>query len=62
MYTTTIAVRERGHQIASQLGAIFHVRDATLQSTGFGVFHQAAEWTVNPGAPRVAIKQNEFAR
>jgi lipopolysaccharide transport system ATP-binding protein len=62
LYTTTIAVREREVQIAAQLGTNFHVRHPTLQTFGYGVYHQPGEWTLKPAAPAAAPKQSEFAK
>ena len=48
MYTTTIAVRERGNQLASQLGETFHIRHPVFQANTYGVFQEAGEWQVEP--------------
>jgi lipopolysaccharide transport system ATP-binding protein len=50
LYTTTIAVRERGHQISSQLGATFHIRHPMFSPNAFGVFHDRAAWSFAPEA------------
>ncbi len=47
MYFTTIAVRERGTQISSQIGAAFHMTHPLYQSNAYGVFHDAGEWRIN---------------
>ena len=44
MYVTTLAVRDRGHKIASQQGAVFHVSHPEFASNGYGVFHEAGQW------------------
>lgn len=48
MYTTTIAVRERGHQLASQLGETFHIRHPVFQANAYGVFQEGGQWRVEP--------------
>jgi lipopolysaccharide transport system ATP-binding protein len=52
MYTTTIAVRERGFQLASQLGETFHIRHPVFQANTYGVFQEAGEWQVEPQASK----------
>jgi lipopolysaccharide transport system ATP-binding protein len=46
MYTTTIAVRERGHQLASQLGESFHIRHPIFQANAYGVFQEPGQWRI----------------
>ena len=48
MYFTTIAVRERGVQISSQIGAAFHTTHPVYQANAYGVFHNAGDWRINP--------------
>ena len=60
-YTTTVAVRERGHQISSQLGAIFHIRHEELQSSAFGVFHQAGHWRVGTEAESTIVAGSQIS-
>ena len=54
MYTTTIAVRERGHQIASQLGESFHIRHPVFQASAYGVFQEGGQWRIEPQAANPA--------
>jgi len=56
MYTTTIAVRERGAQISSQLGAAFHIKHSTFTSNAFGVFHQPGQWRIGEGEAARPLK------
>jgi lipopolysaccharide transport system ATP-binding protein len=46
MYTTWISVRERGHQLASQLGETFHVRHPVFQANVYGVFQEPGLWAL----------------
>ncbi len=46
MYFTTIAVRERGHQLSSQLGAAFHMSHPVYASNAYGVFHEPGKWAL----------------
>jgi lipopolysaccharide transport system ATP-binding protein len=48
MYFTTIAVRENAKQIASQIGAAFHMSHPVYGGSAWGVFHEAADWRINP--------------
>jgi lipopolysaccharide transport system ATP-binding protein len=46
MYTTTITVRERGFQLASQPGETFHIRHPAFQANSHGVFQEPGTWQV----------------
>lgn len=46
-YLSNVSVRERGHgkMLVAQIIGHFHVRDAALSSTAYGVLHEPAKWT-----------------
>jgi len=44
MYFTTMAVREN----TKQIGAAFHMAHPVYGGSAWGVFHEAADWRINP--------------
>ena len=46
MYTAAIAVRERGRQLACQLGETFHIRHPVFQMNTYGVFQEPGQWQI----------------
>lgn len=56
MYFTTIAVRERGIQISSQIGSAFHMNHPLFASNAFGVFHEPAQWRLTTDSQALRTK------
>ncbi len=59
-YLANVSVRERGigKMLAAQIIGHFHVRDETLSSTAYGVFHETAEWRHSPATAEAALAQS----
>jgi len=59
-YLANAAIRERGHGklLVAQIIGHFHVRDHTLSSTAFGVFHEPAEWRHAPASAETTNAQS----
>ncbi len=52
LYSVNVIVRERGHgrTLCAQIGGHIHVRHPEFATSGYGVFHEQAQWKVRTGA------------
>jgi len=59
-YLANVSVRERGigKMLVAQIIGHFHVKDETLSSTAYGVFHETAEWRHAPASAEARVVQS----
>lgn len=62
LYVANVVVRDAHHSlVAAQIGGHFHVRHPVLSAQAYGVYHEAGDWRIRAGQPRLNEIKDDVA-